>query len=68
MAAIVGEDGWQKGEPSDTTNCVEAREGADGGVEIRDSKDPDGPVLRFSRAEMRAFVEGAANGDFNNLI
>jgi hypothetical protein len=26
------------------------------GVAVRDSKDPDGPVLRFSGAEWRAFI------------
>jgi hypothetical protein len=33
-------------------------------IAVRDSKDPDGPVLRFSRAEWTAFVAGARAGDF----
>ncbi len=42
--------------------CVEA--GAfDGGVVVRDSKNPDGPVLSFSRAEWAAFVDGVEDGE-----
>jgi hypothetical protein len=36
-------------------HCVELAR-VPGGVAVRDSKDPDGPVLRFSAAEWRAFV------------
>ncbi|WP_322778270.1 DUF397 domain-containing protein [Frankia sp. Cas4] len=42
--------------------CVEA--GAyDGGVVVRDSKNPNGPTLSFSRAEWAAFVDGVENGE-----
>lgn len=38
-------------------NCVEvAREGD--GVVVRDSKDRQGPSLKFTGAEWRAFVDG----------
>ena len=30
---------------------------------MRDSKDPDGPVLRFTGAEWTAFVAGVQDGD-----
>jgi hypothetical protein len=36
-------------------------------VLIGDSKDPDGPVLAYNRAEWKAFVEGVRQGDFDNL-
>jgi len=36
-----------------------------GGVAVRDSKDPDGPILRFTAAEWAAFVEGVAAGEFD---
>ncbi len=45
-------------------NCVEVRLADDGGVEVRDSKDRGGPVLRFTPAEWRAFLGGAADGEF----
>jgi hypothetical protein len=41
---------------SQGSECVEVASLADGGRAVRDSKDPDGPVLRFSVGEWRAFV------------
>ncbi len=32
---------------------------------IRDSKNPDSPVLRFTRDEWSAFIKGAKNGEFD---
>jgi Domain of unknown function (DUF397) len=44
--------------------CVEvACDGAT--IVVRDSKDPTGPVLRFSAAEWRAFVLGVRRGEFD---
>jgi hypothetical protein len=36
-------------------------------VLIGDSKDPDGPVLACSRAEMQGFLDGIRRGDFDDL-
>jgi hypothetical protein len=33
----------------------------DGGMAVKDSKDPDGPVLRFTRDEWQAFTERIKN-------
>ena len=38
--------------------CVEVAGNLPGVVAVRDSKDPDGPMLRFSRADWSAFVAG----------
>ncbi len=38
--------------------CVEVADNLTGVIAVRDSKDPDGPVLRFSRADWSAFVAG----------
>jgi hypothetical protein len=38
--------------------CVEVADNLPGMVSVRDSKDPDGPVLRFSRGDWAAFVAG----------
>jgi hypothetical protein len=35
-----------------------------GGVQVRDSKHPHGPVLGFNRGEWEAFLLGAFNGEF----
>jgi len=37
-------------------NCVEVASGHQGGIGIRDSMDPGGPVLRFTPDEWHAFL------------
>lgn len=37
------------------------------GYAVRDSKDPEGPVLRFTEAEWAAFKRGMEAGSFNDL-
>jgi Domain of unknown function (DUF397) len=46
-------------------NCVEIATLADGMVGIRNSKDPDGPVLRFTPGEWNAFLSGTLAGEFD---
>jgi hypothetical protein len=48
-------------------NCVEVASLPDGEIGVRDSKDPDGPVLRFTPGEWRAFLGGARNGEFDSI-
>ncbi len=36
--------------------CVEVATGLPGLVAVRDSKDPDGPILVFTRGEWRTFT------------
>lgn len=48
-------------------NCVEVASLPDGGVGVRDSKDPSGPVLRFTPGEWDAFLGGARNGEFDRF-
>jgi len=47
-------------------NCVEVATLPDGMIGIRDSKDPDGPVLRFTPDEWNAFLAGALRGEFDH--
>jgi hypothetical protein len=57
---------WRKSSYSgDQGNCVEVIT-ASGGMAVRDSKDPDGPVLRFTDSEWRAFIAGVKDGEFDN--
>ena len=49
------------------SNCVEVASLPGGGVGVRDSKDPSGPVLRFTPGEWQAFVGGAHNGEFDQF-
>jgi Domain of unknown function (DUF397) len=46
--------------------CVEVASLPDGGRAVRDSKDPDGPVLRFSADEWSAFVRRVKAGKPGN--
>ncbi|MGH3738026.1 MAG: DUF397 domain-containing protein [Micromonosporaceae bacterium] len=49
-------------------SCVELRRDADT-IELRDSKRGGaGPILRFTRAELDAFLDGARNGEFDHLL
>jgi Domain of unknown function (DUF397) len=45
-------------------NCVEVAGLPGGAIGVRNSRDPDGPVLRFTSAEWRAFLGGVRNGEF----
>jgi Domain of unknown function (DUF397) len=55
---------WRTSSYCDTSLCVEVTV-ADGAVLVRQSGDPDGPRLSFSPAEWRAFIRGAADGEFD---
>mgnify|MGYP003449227524 CR=1 FL=1 len=48
-------------------NCVEAGVCScqERDILVRDSKDPDGSVLRFTAAEWQAFIAGAKDGEFD---
>ena len=52
---------------SNSGSCVEMRRAHGGGVEVRDSKDPRGPVLHFTRREFTAWLDGATRGEFSHL-
>src|SRR6266536_652811 len=56
---------WRKAVASNAGGgCVEL---ADLGVAMRDSKDPYGPCLFFTRAEIAAFLLGVRYGEFDHL-
>lgn len=44
--------------------CVQVRAVATG-IQVRDSKQPDGPVLTFTDAEWLAFIDGVVLGEFD---
>ncbi len=57
---------WRKSTKSGpyTDNCVEVAF-VDDAIAVRDSKNPTGPVLVFTRTEWDAFIGGAQDGEFN---
>jgi hypothetical protein len=58
---------WYKAGRSGSDNCVEVA-AIDGMIVIRNSREPDGPTLEYTRDEWRAFVDGARDGDFDNFM
>jgi len=67
MSDAGSEPAWRKARHSTGNGaCVELAP-VDGMVAIRDSKDPDGPILRYTAAEWHAFLDGAKKGEFDNL-
>jgi hypothetical protein len=59
-----GSRSWRTSSASAGTECVVIAI-VDDRVLVRDSKDPVGPILEFTHAEWRAFLVGAANGEFD---
>jgi Domain of unknown function (DUF397) len=59
---------WQKSSFSANNNCVEMAQLTSGEIAVRNSRDPDGPVLVYTRGEVEALILGARNGDFDDLI
>jgi Domain of unknown function (DUF397) len=56
---------WRKSSASNSnSNCVEVR-GQDDAVDVRDSKNPDGPMLSFGPGEWATFVAGVKLGEFD---
>jgi hypothetical protein len=43
-------------------NCVEVARAGGTLIAVRDSKNPGGPMLTFSRGEWRAFIGGLKSG------
>jgi hypothetical protein len=63
----VDDAAWRKATASGGNGCVEVAPLSNGGVAIRDSKDSDGPILRFSRKEWEFFLGGLNKGEFDHL-
>lgn len=61
---------WQKSRRSNPSgNCVELAQLPGGaGIAVRNSRHPEGPALIYTVDEIAAFVLGARDGDFDNLI
>jgi hypothetical protein len=58
-------DRWVKSRYSTAGHCVELAKLPDGSVAVRNSRDPNGPALIYTAAEIEAFIRGAAAGEFD---
>jgi hypothetical protein len=60
---------WQKSRRSNPSgSCVEMAGLPNGEIAMRNSRDPEGPALIYTVDEIVAFLAGARDGDFDNLV
>ncbi|HEX6325775.1 MAG TPA: DUF397 domain-containing protein [Jiangellaceae bacterium] len=60
---------WQKSSFSNPNgNCVELAQLPSGGIAMRNSRDPHGPALVYTAAEVSAFIAGSKNGEFDSFV
>jgi Domain of unknown function (DUF397) len=64
--ASLGELSWRVAQRCNSGDCIRIAPSGDM-VLIGDSKDPDGPVLAYSRSDMRGFLDGIRRGDFDDM-
>jgi len=69
LSAQLRQVRWQKSRYSNSQgSCVEMALLPGGHIAVRNSRDPTGPALIYTRAEIHALVQGAKDGDFDNLL
>jgi len=60
---------WHKSRHSNSQGtCVELAGLPSGNIAVRNSRHPDGPALIYTAAEIDAFIRGAKDGEFDDLI
>ncbi|WP_158884352.1 DUF397 domain-containing protein [Amycolatopsis anabasis] len=68
-AELLADVSWRKSRYSGAVgNCVEVAPLESGEIAVRNSRFPSGPALVYTRAEIAAFVAGAKDGEFDDLV
>ena len=68
-ACDLGTEGWRRPWSGENGgNCLEVRKLPDGRVALRQSTDPDGPALIYTREEIAAFIRGVKEGKADFLL
>ncbi len=69
LAAQLAGAAWRKSIRSGAQgNCVEIASLDSGEIAVRNSRDPHGPALIYTGAEMAAFLAGVKDGEFDSVI
>jgi hypothetical protein len=66
--AVTAGLAWRTSRRDAPGDSVEIAPLPDGGAAVRHSRHREGPVLVYTRAEMTAFLLGAKDGDFDDLL
>ena len=68
-ATLLTGAAWRKSVHSGAQgNCIEVAALDGGGIAVRNSRDPEGPALVYTQAELAAFLAGAKDGEFDDLL
>ncbi|MDR7302790.1 DUF397 domain-containing protein [Haloactinomyces albus] len=68
-ASLLAGAAWRKSTRSGAIgNCVEIASLGGDEIAMRNSRHPDGPALIYTRAEMAAFLAGAKDGEFDDVL
>jgi hypothetical protein len=60
---------WIKSSASGANGqCVETTSIKEDEILVRNSRDPEGPILAFTKAEWVAFIIGAKAGEFDAIV
>ncbi|MBK1784820.1 DUF397 domain-containing protein [Prauserella cavernicola] len=66
---LLTDAAWRKSKYSGAMgNCVEVAHLTGGQIAMRNSRDPHGPALIYTRAEIEAFLSGAKDGEFDDML
>jgi hypothetical protein len=69
LSAQLRQARWQKSRYSNSQGaCVEMALLPGGNIAMRNSTDPTGPALIYTRAEIQALFQDVKDGDFDHLL